>query len=677
MTCFQIFSFFLFLCSNPISLFRFFSTPTDCTKYYSCSAKTHGRFYQTRFKCPDATAYDLRTESCRPRDEVVCEIKTVIDILNLYEFFKEQRQMCKSKHFDSQSIANCMKRLSCKEKTEATTTTTSAQSISSSTGNEVFTSTPANNVRTFNGTTSTTQLNAGSSDSQTATSSANSLFQSTTSNVPESIVTTTPEESELDLLDLSEHIFMHHKRINESSSTPVDISMDERTDDDVAGKITTQSILISSESLETTTSSNTITNLYDDSKQDILSSTSKSKDTTHAENTTNLTNETSKKMSSNEPFCNGTDQPMLTSQDSIDEIQLSILKDMLYDSFEPVSADLSTPLSQTQSPNTFNLEAESSINSTFNQTESSTKTIMNNAMENLTTNYPEISTSTVEHFDMRPSNEQSHHFNPKSNSFTDNSENATDNSNRMTTTEIGTSSIEISTLNERLVDKSQPSESMTMDGLSLNDTESRSHFNSTDNDLHYTTESRTAIVSKITLDNENSSIINGVDSKNTDHSKSPVVSISSKQIIEGTKTNSIDPFEGRENATTFRGLDVTHLGDAITQRTIQSNSTVFDDNISSQTVATNKNGTTKNTVNSELTMTTSTTDIAILRANATESDSFNENTTTTTTTTEHGNSQTIGSDEKMVFKPKTIGSDTQIFSENVTFEEATGKKTHK
>lgn len=82
----------LFSCSIFDKSFDIFRTPNNCSMYYTCSAKTNGRFYQTRLMCPAGFAYDITTEKCEPADRVNCKQMSVGELLNLYEFYKEERE---------------------------------------------------------------------------------------------------------------------------------------------------------------------------------------------------------------------------------------------------------------------------------------------------------------------------------------------------------------------------------------------------------------------------------------------------------------------------------------------------------------------------------------------------------------------------------------------------------
>lgn len=51
-----------------------------------------------RLMCPAGFAYDITTEKCEPADRVNCKQMSVGELLNLYEFYKEERERknCKS-----------------------------------------------------------------------------------------------------------------------------------------------------------------------------------------------------------------------------------------------------------------------------------------------------------------------------------------------------------------------------------------------------------------------------------------------------------------------------------------------------------------------------------------------------------------------------------------------------
>lgn len=88
---------------------QIYSVPTDCSKYYTCSAKTNGRYYQARYKCPDGFSYDIKTESCRPRYDVKCEMMSITELLNIFEYNRRDRKnQCEQIYTDDASIERCL-----------------------------------------------------------------------------------------------------------------------------------------------------------------------------------------------------------------------------------------------------------------------------------------------------------------------------------------------------------------------------------------------------------------------------------------------------------------------------------------------------------------------------------------------------------------------------------------
>lgn len=174
-----------------------FSTPTDCSKYYTCSAKTNGLFYQSRFKCPDATHYDLRTESCRPKDLVDCRNMSIVEILNTYEYYRQQRQMCQMLFTDDKSIENCLKIIL--NQTKITTMNTNASTESSEFSTMIPTSTAPTTSIALN-SDQTTETKYTTNDSPNAKPSTMPPYNTETDEV-EQIVTSTIANDAIKLRD--------------------------------------------------------------------------------------------------------------------------------------------------------------------------------------------------------------------------------------------------------------------------------------------------------------------------------------------------------------------------------------------------------------------------------------------------------------------------------------------
>ncbi|XP_075168542.1 uncharacterized protein LOC142240718 [Haematobia irritans] len=58
-----------------------FRSPSDCSLYYKCELKDDEVYYQTRFKCPEETFYDLKTNACLPQEQVPCDCITLADLI--------------------------------------------------------------------------------------------------------------------------------------------------------------------------------------------------------------------------------------------------------------------------------------------------------------------------------------------------------------------------------------------------------------------------------------------------------------------------------------------------------------------------------------------------------------------------------------------------------------------
>ncbi|XP_031622215.1 flocculation protein FLO11-like [Contarinia nasturtii] len=143
-----------------------FRVPTDCSKYYTCSTKTNGRFYQSRFKCSDGFYYDCKLEECKPYAEVTCDMMSIVEILNLFDYYRTQK--CgKLNNTDNESIVQCM------NATNEPNIITTEQS----TKIDIISSTPEQILNTV--TTPKPNVNTASNESQIETSTATSLFSST------------------------------------------------------------------------------------------------------------------------------------------------------------------------------------------------------------------------------------------------------------------------------------------------------------------------------------------------------------------------------------------------------------------------------------------------------------------------------------------------------------------
>ncbi|XP_061389549.1 mucin-2-like [Musca vetustissima] len=88
-----------------------FRSPSDCSLYYTCELQENRVFYQTRFKCPGETFYDLQTNCCRPKDQVPCDCITLAELvyptshLRPYHPF-QQHPMIHPSEFDLDSLEN-------------------------------------------------------------------------------------------------------------------------------------------------------------------------------------------------------------------------------------------------------------------------------------------------------------------------------------------------------------------------------------------------------------------------------------------------------------------------------------------------------------------------------------------------------------------------------------------
>ncbi|XP_019890873.1 uncharacterized protein LOC101895947 [Musca domestica] len=58
-----------------------FRSPSDCSLYYTCELQENRVFYQTRFKCPGDTFYDLQNNACLPREQVPCDCITLAELV--------------------------------------------------------------------------------------------------------------------------------------------------------------------------------------------------------------------------------------------------------------------------------------------------------------------------------------------------------------------------------------------------------------------------------------------------------------------------------------------------------------------------------------------------------------------------------------------------------------------
>lgn len=71
-----------------------------------------------------------------PRDQVQCEMLSMAEITNLYEFYNQQKQMCRSLFNTTESIENCRKQMfnqkdsTTNVPTESSVTTTTMTSVS-------------------------------------------------------------------------------------------------------------------------------------------------------------------------------------------------------------------------------------------------------------------------------------------------------------------------------------------------------------------------------------------------------------------------------------------------------------------------------------------------------------------------------------------------------------------
>lgn len=172
------------------------STPTNCSMYYTCSAKTNGRFYQARHKCPDGTIYDLDTECCRPRAEAKCEVMSIVELLNLYEFYKHRKEQCKLNYTDDAAIEKCIK--ACAD-TSFSTTILTPQTDNVASISESTTLIPNESVG----------INVTSASINSQTISTESPFLSTSPEPAED----SDEENSMELLDQSTGLRPRRKKV--------------------------------------------------------------------------------------------------------------------------------------------------------------------------------------------------------------------------------------------------------------------------------------------------------------------------------------------------------------------------------------------------------------------------------------------------------------------------------
>ncbi|XP_073845162.1 uncharacterized protein [Musca autumnalis] len=58
-----------------------FRSPSDCSLYYTCELQENRVFYQTRFKCPGETFYDLQSNACLPKEQVPCDCISLAELV--------------------------------------------------------------------------------------------------------------------------------------------------------------------------------------------------------------------------------------------------------------------------------------------------------------------------------------------------------------------------------------------------------------------------------------------------------------------------------------------------------------------------------------------------------------------------------------------------------------------
>ncbi|XP_055319351.1 mucin-2 isoform X2 [Sitodiplosis mosellana] len=192
-----------------------FRTPTNCSRYYICSAKTNGRFYQTRHKCPDGTIYDVKTETCKPSAEVKCEMMSIVELLNLYEFYKERKQQCKHNYTDDASIESCMQ--ACPE-TEITTTTLTTETDTFTSTSEKTPSTTTKPIEL------STVISVISNDSLTTTSTHAPIVSTSTESAEES-----DEETSMELLDASTGLKPRRKKLKTTTASGQEVYLSTST----------------------------------------------------------------------------------------------------------------------------------------------------------------------------------------------------------------------------------------------------------------------------------------------------------------------------------------------------------------------------------------------------------------------------------------------------------------
>lgn len=175
----------------------------DCSKFYTCSLQTNGLFLQTRHKCPDPFFYDTKTESCRPRTEVTCEMVSITELLNLFENFKRDRKIqCQQNYTDDESIHRCMNETMPKTDVETATPVLTTDMLISTTHINVSTE------RILQSTT--TEMNIG----EAAKSTGSIIFHETTESINDD-----DDDEQIGLLDASTPLRNRHKTSTETTST--------------------------------------------------------------------------------------------------------------------------------------------------------------------------------------------------------------------------------------------------------------------------------------------------------------------------------------------------------------------------------------------------------------------------------------------------------------------------